>query len=255
MKSHLKHQEKGTASSPRVVLITGASRGLGRAMALRFSRGGCIIAVNYFQSKDAALETVRSIMESGGEADSFYGDVRSSQDVTSMIKLVYERWGSIDVLINNAAITRDHVLPKIKIGDWEETIATNLTGAFNTIRAVAKFMAKKGGGHIVNISSWSGIKGKSGQASYAASKAGLIGLTKSAALELGRFHVKVNAILPGFMKTDMSRNLPESLQDETVSSNILGSAQDIDEVAEFVYNLSWMDHTSGQVFNLDSRVV
>ncbi|MBI5096262.1 MAG: SDR family NAD(P)-dependent oxidoreductase, partial [Nitrospirae bacterium] len=100
MKSHLKHKEKGTASSPRVVLITGASRGLGRAMALRFSRGGCIIAVNYFQSKDAALETVRSIMEAGGEADSFYGDVRLSQDVTSMIKLVYERWDSIEVLIN-----------------------------------------------------------------------------------------------------------------------------------------------------------
>ena len=239
----------------KVVLITGASRGLGRALALRFGDAGCRVAANYFRSKDAALAVVSEIVDNGGEAIPLCADVKSSAEVNSMIDAIYERWGSIDVLINNAAITRDHVLPKIKTGDWEETIATNLTGAFNTIRTAAKCMAKKGGGHIVNISSWSGIKGKSGQASYAASKAGLIGLTKSAALELGRFHVKVNAILPGFMKTDMSRSLPESLQDETISSNILGSAQDIDEVAEFVYNLSWMDHISGQVFNLDSRVV
>ncbi len=238
----------------KVVLITGASRGLGRMLALRFSAGGFRVAANYFRSKDAALAVVSKIVDSGGEAIPLCADVRSSVEVNSMIDAICERWGLIDVLINNAGITKDNILPKVKIEDWEETIATNLTSAFNTSRAVSESMVKKKSGHIINISSWSGLKGKAGQAAYSAAKAGLIGLTKSAALELGEFNIQVNAVLPGFMRTDMVQNLSGSAKDKVISSNILKQEQDISEVAEFVYNLSLMKNISGQVFNLDSRV-
>lgn len=239
----------------KVVLVTGASRGLGRAMAMKFSETGYRVAVNYLQNKDAALEVIKEIVVRGSEALPFCADIRSPVDVNSMIDSVVKQWGSIDILINNAAVTRDNILPRVKIEDWEETIATNLTGTFNTIRTVSRYMIKKQGGHIVNISSWSGLKGKAGQAAYSASKAGLIGLTKSAALELGRFNIQVNAVLPGFLNTDMVQNLPESAKDKIISSNILRREQVLSEVAEFVYNLSLMNHVSGQVFNLDSRVL
>ena len=239
----------------KVVLITGASRGLGRAISLRFAKGGCAVAVNYFQGKDAGHEVVREIAEVGGEAFPFYADIRSSKDVNSMAEAVYGKFGSVDVLINNAGITTDNLLLRIKREDWENIIATNLTGTFNTIRAVSGYMAKKKMGHIINISSWIGLKGGAGQAAYSASKAGIIGLTRSAALELGRFEIQVNAVLPGFMKTDMVTGLSESAMDRIVSSNILKKGQDVNDVAEFVYSLSLMNNVSGQVFNLDSRVL
>lgn len=239
----------------KVVLITGASRGLGRALALRFAEAGHRVAVNYLQNKDAAGAVIKEISDKGDEALPFCADVRYSADVNSMIDSIYDKWGTIDVLINNAAVTRDNVLPRIKIEEWDDIIATNLTGAFNTIRAVSRYMIKKRGGHIINISSWVGIKGRAGQAAYSASKAGLTGLTRSAALELGRFNIQVNAVLPGFMKTDMVQHLPGSGMDRIISSNALNRGQDISEVAEFVYTLSLMKNVSGQIFNLDSRVL
>ena len=239
----------------KVILITGASRGFGRAMALRFGKAGCKVAVNYSQNRDAALAAVTAIANGGGEAFPFCADVRSSAEVNSMIDAIDERWGSLDVLINNAAVTKDDLLPRVKIRDWDEMIATNLTGAFNTIRAVSHYMKKNGGGHIINISSGSGLKGKAGQAAYSASKAGLLGLTKSVALELGEFNIQVNAVLPGFMRTDMAQNLSGPAMERIISSNILKREQDISEVAEFVYRLSLMKNISGQVLNLDSRVL
>lgn len=238
----------------KVVLITGASRGLGRMLAFRFAESGCKIIINYLHSKEAAFDVAKEVIDRGGEALPFRTDVRSAPDVDSMVAAVHSRWGAIDVLINNAAITIDNILPRMSIEDWEETIATNLTGAFNTIKTVSGYMAKKKNGHIINISSWAGIKGRTGQTAYSASKAGLIGLTKSAASELGRFNIQVNAVAPGFMKTDMVRNLSESAQDEIIDSNALRRAQDMTEVAEFIYNLSLSKNISGQVFNLDSRV-
>lgn len=239
----------------KVVLITGASRGLGRMLALRFATAGCRIAVNYLLNREAAMKTIREIRDKGGEALPFAADVESSKEVNSMFDTLYKEWGSIDVLINNAAIARDDILPRIKRSDWEEIITTNLTGSFNTIRGASKYMIRKKGGHIINISSWSGLKGRAGQAAYSASKAGLIGLTKSAATELGRFNIQVNAVLPGFMKTDMVQHLTESFMEAIISDNALRREQDIAEVAEFIYHLSSMKNVSGQVFNLDSRVL
>ena len=239
----------------KVILITGASRGLGRVLALRFASAGCRVVVNYLHSKDSACGVIKEIVNGGGEAQTFCADVRSSAEVNSMTDAICERWGLIDLLINNAAITRDNFLLRVKTGDWDETIATNLTGAFNTIRAVSGYMIKNRRGHIINISSMSGLKGNPGQAAYSSSKAALIGLTKSAALDLGEFNIQVNAVLPGFMKTDIVQNLSGTAKDKIISSNILKREQDISEVAEFVYNLSLMKNISGQVFNLDSRVL
>ena len=246
---------EGIFRMKKVIVITGASRGLGRALALRFAEAGFRVVVNYLHSKDSADEIVKEIFNMGGEALSFSADVRSPEDVKSIITSIYEQWGTIDILINNAAITRDNILPKLTSEDWKETIDTNLTGPFNTIRAASKYMIKRKRGHIINISSWSGVKGRSGQAAYSASKAGLIGLTRSIALELGRFNIQVNAVIPGIMKTDMTKDLPESVKDKIVSSNILNREQDMAEVVEFIYNLSKMNNVSGQIFNLDSRIL
>ena len=246
---------EGIFRMKKVIVITGASRGLGRALALRFAEAGFRVVVNYLHSKDSADEIVKEIFNKGGEALSFSADVRSPEDVKSIITSIYEQWGTIDILINNAAITRDNILPKLTSEDWKETIDTNLTGPFNTIRAASKYMIKRKRGHIINISSWSGVKGRSGQAAYSASKAGLIGLTRSIALELGRFNIQVNAVIPGFMKTEMTKDLPESVKDKIVSSNILNREQDMAEVVEFIYNLSRMNNVSGQIFNLDSRIL
>src|SRR3989304_5636780 len=214
----------------RVALITGASGGLVRVLSLRFAEGGSAVAVNYYQSKAAAEEVVSEIKVNGGDAEPFYCDVRSSRDVISMIDLIVARWGKIDLLINNAAMNIDNLLFRTAMEDWESIIATNL-------------------------SSLVGLKGHAGQCAYSSAKAGLIGLTKSAALELGRFNIQVNAILPGFMKTAMTESIPEQDVDSIINANILKKDQDISEVAEFVYHLSNMTQVSGQVFNTDSRIL
>ncbi|MCC6544456.1 MAG: SDR family NAD(P)-dependent oxidoreductase [Nitrospirae bacterium] len=239
----------------KVAIITGASGGLGHALSLRFTEGGFAVAVHYYQNKKAADELVSMVRSNGGEAGLFYCDVRSSGDVTSMIDMIAERWGNIDVLINNAAISIDNLLIRTDQAEWENIIATNLTGSFYTIRAVSKYMMKKKKGHIINISSLVGLKGHAGQCAYSSAKAGLIGLTKSTALELGRFNIYVNAILPGFMKTAMTESIPEQDRDSIINSNALMMSQDISEVAEFVYHLSNMTRISGQVFNTDSRIL
>lgn len=241
--------------SNKVVLITGASRGLGRLLALCFAEAGCRVVINYLKSKDAAIETANEIINKGGQAMLCYADVGSAEDVDSMMESIMNKWNSIDVLINNAGKTSDNLLLNVKTEEWNDVLRTNLTGAFNTMRAAAGVMVKQGKGHIINISSYSGIKGRAGQSAYSASKAAVIGLTKSAALELGEYGIQVNAVIPGFMKTDMTENLPETVKEKILSSNILSKEQDMGEVAEFIYNLSKMKNVTGQVFNLDSRII
>lgn len=239
----------------KVALITGASGGLGHALSLRFADGGFAIAVHYYQNKKAAEEVVRKIRSNDVEAELFCCDLRSSGDVITMIYMIVARWGNIHILINNAAMNIDNLLIRTEKDEWENIIATNLSGSFYTIRAVSKYMMMNKRGHIINISSLVGLKGHAGQCAYSSAKAGLIGLTKSSALELGSYNIQVNAILPGFMKTAMTESIPEPDRNDIVNSNVLKRMQDINEVAEFVYHLSHMTQISGQVFNTDSRIL
>lgn len=239
----------------KVILITGASRGLGRRLAFRFAEAGCRVVINYLKSKEDAIETANEILNKGGQAMLCYADVGSAEDVDSMMESILNKWNTIDVLINNAGKSRDNLLLNVKTEEWEDILRTNLTGTFNTMRATAGVMVKQGKGHIINISSYSGIKGRVGQSAYSASKAAVIGLTKSAALELGGYGIQVNAVIPGFMKTGMTEDLPEPIKKKIISSNLLQREQDMGEVADFIYNLTLMKNVSGQVFNLDSRII
>jgi 3-oxoacyl-[acyl-carrier protein] reductase len=239
----------------RSVIITGASRGLGREVALRFGRAGDRIVVNFLSDKHAACTVVDKIVRSGGEAVSCRADVTSAAEVDAMIDDTVKRWGSADVLINNAGKTKDGIALRMTEDSWDEIIDTNLTGAFNTIRAAARVMVQQRQGHIVNVSSLAGVQGREGQANYSAAKAGLLGLTKAAAREFGAFNIKINAVFPGYLPTDMGARISDVFHDRILAENTLGRASDPREVAEFIYQLSLLENVSGQIFNLDSRIV
>jgi 3-oxoacyl-[acyl-carrier protein] reductase len=239
----------------RVVVVTGGSRGLGREIALKFGRSGDRVVVNYvFREQDAAA-VVNEIVRAEGEAVSFRADVKVADEVNAMLAETMKRWGAIDVLVNNAGITKDSLLLRIAEQDWDNVLDTNLKGAFHGIRAASGIMSKQREGHIINISSIVGVQGREGQAHYAASKAGLIGLTKASAKELGRFNIKVNAVLPGYIPTDMGEKVSDTILERVLRENVLGRVSDPEEVADFIYHLSRMNNVSGQVFNLDGRVV
>lgn len=239
----------------RTVIVTGASRGLGKEMALRFGWAGDRIVVNFLSDEAAARAVVEEITRSGGEAVAVRADVANPSAVDALIAESMKRWGSIDVLINNAGRTKDGIALRMSEEDWADIIGTNLSGAFHTIRAAAHVMALQRQGHIVNISSLAGIQGREGQANYSAAKAGLLGLTKAAAKEFGAFNVNVNAVLPGYLATDMGTRISDVIHARILAENALGRASDSKEVAEFIYRLSLMRNVSGQVFNLDSRII
>ncbi len=239
----------------RVAIVTGASRGLGRVIALRFGRARWGVLVNFKEKEDDAQEVADKIKSYGGDATIFKADVRDHEDVPTMIDETIKRWGRIDLLVNNAGITKDKLLIRMTEEDWDSVIDTNLKGPFNCMKAVSKIMMQQRKGHIINIASIAGLHGREGQANYSASKAGLIGLIKAAAIELGRFNVMVNAVLPGYLLTEMGENLRDEGKAKILSENLLGRGSTLEEVAEFIYNLSLMEHVSGQVFNLDSRII
>ena len=244
-----------TPDHKRVVVVTGASRGLGKAIALRFGKAKERIVVNFLDNKQAAIHVADMICNSGGEAMLFWADVSSSADVDAMIEAAATRWGKVDVLVNNAGITKDELILRMTGEDWDSVLDVNLKGSFHCIRAASNIMSKHRQGHIINIASIAGIKGREGQAHYSASKAGLIGLTKTCAKELGCFNIKVNVILPGYLSTDMGDNISDSVREMIIRENALGRVGDHQEVGEFIYQLSLMNNVSGQVFNLDSRIV
>jgi 3-oxoacyl-[acyl-carrier protein] reductase len=238
-----------------VVVVTGASRGLGRAIALRFGEAGGRVVVNYLSREREASDVCGAIARSGGEALIFRADVGKSSQVDAMMASARERWGTVDALVNNAGITRDGLLLRMSERDWDEVLSADLTGPFYCIRAATRVMSEQRHGHIINIASISGVRGKAGQANYAAAKAGLIGLTRSCAAEFGPMNISINAVLPGFMETDMGVSVAEERREGILKDNALGRASSPYEVAEFVYRLSLMQNVSGQVFNLDSRVI
>lgn len=250
-----------------VVIITGASRGLGRAIALKYGKEGWSVLINYLEQKKAAEAVAEKVRSLDGKAEAYQADVSKANDVKNMIDVVMKKWGRIDVLINNAGVTRDSLLIKMKEEDWDSVLKTNLKGAFICIQQTAKIFIQQKDGHIINIASIVGIQGREGQANYSAAKAGLIGLTKAAAIELGEYNIRVNAILPGYMPTEMGTDVSDKIRKQIIEKNILkrypptltlpieGGEKGEGEVADFVHCLSTKENISGQVFNLDSRII
>ncbi|MBI5189651.1 MAG: SDR family NAD(P)-dependent oxidoreductase [Nitrospirae bacterium] len=239
----------------KVIIITGASRGLGREVALRFGRAGWRVVVNYAASQKAAEAVAAEVSASGGVGFAYRADVSVPDEAEGMVARTLARFGRVDVLVNNAGVARPGLIAKLSDADWDATIDANLKGPFYCIKSVSRVMLKQKAGHIVNVSSILGLRGKAGQAAYAASKAGLIGLTKAAAVELGSRGVRVNAVLPGYMLTDMGAGASGKYRAEALADNLLGRFSEPAEVADFIFHLARMKAVSGQVFNLDSRVV
>jgi 3-oxoacyl-[acyl-carrier protein] reductase len=235
----------------RVALVTGSSRGLGKQIASVLSAGGFSVAVNYLASDKEAEELVKTL---GNNAVAIKADVGDSQQVSSMAARIRNSFGRLDAVINNAGITHNNLLLRQSEQEWDDIIAVNLKGCFNTLRAMAPLMIKTGGGHIVNISSYSGIKGKYGQAAYSASKSALLGFTRSAAVELAGYNIKVNAVLPGYMPTEMGLKAEKAIEAAGMDS-MLKKLSDPAEAAEFVVWLLNTKNITGQVFSLDSRII
>lgn len=239
----------------RVVLVTGASRGIGRALALGFAKEGCRIFVNYHGNETAAQETVEDISKVGGKAEALKADVSDPSAVNNMAETLLDKAGRIDVLVNNAGICRNTTIAQMDESAWDDIVKTDLSGVFYVTRAFSKQLMKQKNGSVINISSISGVKGAHGSGNYAAAKGGLISFTKSAAMELGRFGVCVNAVCPGFHMTDMGKHATERYLEETRKASVLGLTTDMEELVEFILLLSRTKTVSGQVFNIDSRTI
>ena len=237
----------------KVALVTGAGRGIGRAIALALAAEGAAVIVNYNGSAAKAAEVVAQIEEAGGKAEAIQCNVSDFTACGEMMADVIKRYGHLDILVNNAGITRDNLLMKMSEEDFDAVISTNLKGAFNCIKHVSRQMLKQRGGRIINISSVSGVMGNAGQANYCASKAGIIGLTKSVARELGSRGITCNAIAPGFIKTEMTEVLPEDVKKamgEQIPLKRFGETSDVAEAAAFLAS-DCASYITGQVLSVD----
>lgn len=237
----------------RTVVVTGGSKGIGRAICKAFAGPGTTVYLNFQASEAAARETARDIESAGGRAVLVRADVSIESDISEFFKKIADETGRVDVLVNNAGIARDGLLLRMKEQDWDEVMHVNLKGAFFCTRAAARLMLKQRSGRIINITSVVGVTGNAGQANYAASKAGLIGLTKSAARELGSRGITVNAIAPGFIKTDMTAALLEKGTPAIVSQIPLarvGTPGDVAGVAVFLASES-AAYITGQVIHVN----
>jgi 3-oxoacyl-[acyl-carrier protein] reductase len=244
-----------SVSEKRVVIVTGSSRGLGKEIALAFGRAGDAVVVNFLTHESEAASVTDEIIRAGGEAIYVRADIRLTDHTDALINAAHKRWGKIDAIVNNAATTKDGLILRMTEEEWDDVLDTNLKGAFYCIRSSSKILMKQRKGHIINIASIVGVQGREGQANYSASKAGLIGLTKAVAKELGPFNIQVNAVLPGYLPTDMGSSVSDTVQERIMQQNALGRTSTSKEVSDFVYYLARMDNVSGQVFNLDSRVL
>ena len=239
--------------SGKVALVTGASRGIGRAVALRLAQCGTKVAINDRRSAAEAEEVAREIRSLGGESLVVPADVSQPTEVEHMVEATQQAFGRIDILVNNAGVSRDTLILRMSEEDWDQVMATNLRGAFLCTRAVLRTMMRQRWGRIINISSVSGVAGNAGQANYAAAKAGLIGLTKTTAREMGSRSITVNAVAPGLIDTDMTKALPDALRQEALRRIVLGRTGTPEDVAAAVAFLASDEasYITGQVLIVD----
>ena len=241
----------------KVALITGATRGIGKQIALTLAKEGYDIAINYRKENEDLGSTRKELAEVGVEVLAVQGDVSNYEDCERFVKQVIEKFGHIDVLVNNAGITRDSLLIRMKEEDFKQVVDTNLGGTFNVTKNVISYMMKAHSGRIINISSVVGVAGNAGQTNYSASKAGIIGFTKSLAKEVASRNILVNAIAPGFIETDMTGVLKEEIRNE-IAKDIpvkrMGSAQEVAKVVKFLASED-SSYITGQVINVDGGMV
>lgn len=242
----------------KVAVVTGGSRGIGKAVCLALASEGACVVVNFFPGMEADAEAVVAEIESaGGRAVAVAGDVSRIDDFERLVEQTLELFGRIDILVNNAGITRDGLIIRLKEEDWDAVIDTNLKGVFNGIKAVARVMLKQRRGRIINISSVVGITGNAGQTNYAAAKAGIIGLTKSAARELAARGITVNAIAPGYIVTPMTAGLPEPVREELtqrIPMQRLGQPEDVANAVLFLAS-DMASYITGQTLHVDGGMV
>ena len=237
----------------KIAVVTGASRGIGKEIAKTLAAKGATVVVNYNGSAEKAEETVKEIEALGGKAEALQCNVSDYDKAAEMMAYVVKTYGRVDILVNNAGITRDNLLMKMSEEDFDAVLNTNLKGAFNCIKHISRQMLKQKSGHIVNISSVSGVMGNAGQVNYSASKAGVIGMTKSLAKELAAKGVTVNAVAPGFIETDMTAALPETARTAllaTIPQARLGAPEDVAQAVAFLAG-DGASYITGQVLGVD----
>jgi len=239
----------------RIALVTGGGRGIGRAIALALAREGAKVAVNYRTSSKEADEVAEEIRKLGSEALVVQADVSQAASARSLVSQVIEKWGRLDILVNNAGITRDKTLRKLTDEDWHEVIQTNLNSVYYTVSAAQSIMVEQKYGRIINISSFVGQAGNFGQTNYAASKGGIIAFTKSAAQELAKYNITINALAPGFTQTDMLAQVPENVQEKILAKIPMGRFGTAEEIAKAVLFLAAdADYITGQQINVNGGI-
>lgn len=243
--------------SKKNALITGGSRGIGRAIAMELSRQGINIIITYNSSEEKALEVIKEVENNGVKGLAVKVDVSSEEDVKNMMKTIKNQFDSVDILVNNAGVTKDNLLLRMKTEEWDKVMDTNLKGVYLCTKAVARGMMKKRYGKIINIASVVGISGNAGQGNYSASKAGVIGFTKSIAKELGSRGITVNGVAPGFVETDMTEVLSENIKKHSLNMIPLkrfGKPEDIANVVGFLCSEK-ADYITGQIINVDGGML
>ncbi|MBU5425773.1 3-oxoacyl-[acyl-carrier-protein] reductase [Tissierella pigra] len=241
----------------KVALVTGGSRGIGKEIALELARNGVNVGITYVNNEEKAKEVIDEIKSHGVKGIAIKTNVSIEEDVLQMIKSMEEELGTIDILVNNAGVTKDNLIIRMKEEDWDEIMNVNLKGTFLTTKAVTRIMMKKRYGKIINITSVVGIMGNAGQGNYSASKAGVIGFTKSMAKELASRGIRVNAIAPGFIETDMTEVLKEDIKEtmlKAIPLNTFGNPRDIANLVVFLASEK-SDYITGQVINVDGGMV
>ena len=241
-------------SEKKLALVTGGSRGIGKACALELAKSGCDVVINYAGNVEAANQTVEELKALGVNAEAYKFDVSNQEEVNENIAMIVEKYGRIDVLVNNAGITRDDLFIRMDSDKWNAVIDTNLSSAFYVSKPVVKLMMKQRSGAIINMASVVGVYGNLGQANYSAAKAGLIGFTKSLAKELGSRNIRVNAVAPGFIKTDMTKDLANTEEyAKLIPLKRMGEAEDIAKAVKFLALDA--DYVTGQVLEVDGGLI